>query len=325
MVVGVVLALLLAKPALAQSDATRAAARDLGAEGVDDYQSGNFGPATEKLGRAFEILRVPSLGLWSARALAKTGRLVEASERYLQVTRLDAGSGDRAVQKQAQLDAATEREALQARIPSLTIEVKGGSSQVSVTLDGAPLLPALVGVKQPANPGKHVAEAREGGRVVRREATLAEAQKLTLTLDFAKATAAPAAEAPAQTAPSQQGAPPPLPEAPPERAAGTKVPAGVWVGLAIAGAGAITGGVTAGLAAAKKSDLDCPNDRCQPSQQSDVDAHNRFLTISTIGFIAAGVGVATAGVFWFTKPNQPERAGVTPWVGFGSAGVRGAF
>ena len=50
-------------PALAQSDAARAAARDLGAEGVESYQAGNYAAASQQLGRAFEILRVPTLGL----------------------------------------------------------------------------------------------------------------------------------------------------------------------------------------------------------------------------------------------------------------------
>jgi hypothetical protein len=108
-------ALCLPAAAWGQSDATRGAARDLGADGVEDYQAGKYGEASEKLGRAFEILRVPSLGLWSARALAKEGKLVEASERYLDVSRLDATKGDTAVQKQAQAEAASEREALQPR------------------------------------------------------------------------------------------------------------------------------------------------------------------------------------------------------------------
>jgi hypothetical protein len=315
--------------ALGQSDATRAAARDLGAEGVEDFQAGNFQPASAKLTRAFEILRVPSLGLWSARALAKVGKLVEASERYLDVTRLDASKGDTAVQRQAQTDAAVEREALLPRIAGLTLEVKGAEAgDVSLTLDGAPVLPALIGVRQPANPGKHVAEARQGGRAVREEVTLAEGQRLSLTLDFANATAAPAdpSAGPASGSQDQPASSKPTDAAPVADARPRKVPAGVWVGVAIAGVGLATGGVTAVLASQKKSDLDCPNDRCAPSQSDEVDSHNQLLTLSTVGFVAAGVGLATAGVFWFTRPKEPERAGhVTPWLGLGSAGLRGTF
>jgi hypothetical protein len=301
----------------------------LGAEGVEDYQAGNYAAASDKLGRAFSILRVPSLGLWSARALAKEGKLIEASERYLSVTRLDATKGETAVQKQAQAEAATERDALQPRIPGLTLEVKGASADVSVTLDGQPVPAALIGVRQPSNPGKHVAEARDGGRLVRKELTLNEAQRMTLTLDFANAIAAPAAEStppPPAAAPTGATPPAPSPAAPATDRGGRGVPAGVWVGLAIAGAGLATGGVTAVLASGKKSDLNCPENHCLPEQSADVDAHNQLLTVSTIGFIAAGVGVATAGIFWFSRPKEPEHARhVTPWLGLGSAGIRGAF
>jgi hypothetical protein len=326
--------------ARAQSDAARAAARDLGGEGVADYQAGNYGSATKKLERAFDILHVPSLGLWSARALAKSGKLVEASERYLSVSRLDASKGDTAVQKQAQADAATEHDALQPRIPGLTLKVKGAGQDVSVTLDGVPVPAALLGVKQPANPGPHTAEARDATRVVKLDLTLAEGQKLKSTLDFANASALPVAAAPVAVAPPVAAAPaaptvaaapspaaaPAPPPAPASDSSTRSVPVGVWVGVAVAGAGLVTGGITAALASKKKDDLACASSGCRPSQSSDVDSYNQLRTISTVGFIAAGVGVATAGVFWFTRPREAERTGyVSPWLGLGAAGVVGTF
>ncbi len=199
-----------------------------------------------------------------------------------------------------------------------------------MTLDGVPVVPALLGIRQPANPGKHVAEARQGAGVVRREVTLSEGQRLSLTLDLAQAVdaapAAPAAAVPPLAASSAPAANPPATTTPTANTRSGKIPTGVWVGIAIAGAGLVTGGVTAAIAAGKKSDLDCPSDRCQPSQRDAVDSTNRLLTISTIGFVAAGLGAATAGVFFFTRPREPVQAGsVTPWVGIGAAGVRGAF
>lgn len=320
--------------AWAQSDATRAAARDLGAEGVEDYQAGNYSAASQKLGRAFEILRAPTLGLWSARALAKEGKLVEASERYLAVTRLDAGTGDVKVQQQAKAEAASEREALQPRIPSLTIDVKGAGSELALTLDGAPLAPALLGVRQPANPGRHVVEAREAGKVTKKEVTLAEGQRAQVTLDMKTAVVADPGESAPASAPTEPAAPadapPPEPAAPPsgdsDALAKPGLPAGFWAGVALAGVGVAVGGVTAGLAASKKSDLGCSNDVCPSTARSDVDSHNGLLTVSTVGFVAAGVGAATAAVFLLTRPSAPKQARrITPWVGVGSAGVVGTF
>lgn len=316
---------LLPASAWAQSDATRAAARDLGAEGVEDFQAANYAAASEKLNKAFEILRVPSLGLWSARALVKVGRLVEASERYLAVSRLDASRGDVAVQKQAQSDAGTEREALLPRIPSVTIELKGGDADTTVSVDGAPLVPALLGVRQPSNPGKHVIEARRGAQLVRKDITLSEGQKLSVTLEMSEAVQATEA---APSAPASDAAEPvaSVPPADTAKPASVGLPVGFWVGVAVTGAGLATGGITAGLAASKKSDLNCAASGCLPSQRGDVDSHNQLLTISTVGFVAAGVGAATAGLFVLLSGKPKEQASrVMPMVGLGTAGIRGAF
>src|SRR6267154_410269 len=60
------------------SEATRAAARQLATEGVNNFEAGEFSAASDKLNRAFETIRAPSWGLWSARALARCERLVQA-------------------------------------------------------------------------------------------------------------------------------------------------------------------------------------------------------------------------------------------------------
>ncbi len=126
--------------ALGQSgeDATRSAARDMGYAGVEAYQAGDYATAVSKLGKAYGALRVPTLGLWFARSLVKSGRLLEGAERYLEVTRLPADSGDVAAHKQAQVDAAREREELLPRIPALLISLQGGVD-AEVSVDGEPL------------------------------------------------------------------------------------------------------------------------------------------------------------------------------------------
>src|SRR6187402_1280765 len=80
-----------AKPAASEptvDSATRGAARQLGYEGIQDYQREDYRAATDKLERAYKMLKAPSLALWSARALEKSGKFVEAAERYLEATRL---------------------------------------------------------------------------------------------------------------------------------------------------------------------------------------------------------------------------------------------
>jgi hypothetical protein len=104
--------------AQAVDDAARGAARTLGYDGVKAYNAGDYAVADQKLEKAYRVVKVPSLGLWSARALVKLGRLVEASERYREVTQLEVSGGEQAVQKQAQADAQSELDSLTPRIPS---------------------------------------------------------------------------------------------------------------------------------------------------------------------------------------------------------------
>jgi hypothetical protein len=309
-------------PAHAETDATRGAARTLGAEGVEAYQAGDYATASDKLGRAFEIVRAPSLGLWSARALVKLGKLVAASERYLEVTRLDASKGDTAVQRQAQADAATEHEQLLARVPKLVLSVSGAQGDVSLSLDGVAVPVALLGAQTPVDPGAHVVEARDSQRSVSQTVSFKEGQLLRVALDLAHGRPLAAGE---QGAAAATTAGPREPNPPDAAPAGRQLPLGMWVGVAVAGAGFATGGVAALVALNKKSELDCADDRCPPSKRDDVSATNTWITVSTIGCAVGAVGVATAVTFFLSAPRKQQQAGVTPWIGPGSAGVMGRF
>ena len=98
-------------------DRARGAARTLAEDGVTALQNGDATSAVDKLERAYQIIRLPTVGLWSARALVKSGRLVSAAERYVEVTRWSGGTAD-PKQEQAKGDAARERDELLPRIPS---------------------------------------------------------------------------------------------------------------------------------------------------------------------------------------------------------------
>src|SRR3954451_17395062 len=117
----IALTLLTARPvaAHASDDSSRAEARKIGYAGVEAFQAGDFATARDRLETAYQLLQVPSLGLWSARALAKLGKLVEADARYAQVIGLPTSVGDEAIQEQARQDARNERAALARRIPSI--------------------------------------------------------------------------------------------------------------------------------------------------------------------------------------------------------------
>jgi hypothetical protein len=310
-------------------DATRSAARKLGIDGVHAYEAGKYDVAMDRLERAFKVLAVPSLGLWSARALEKNGRLIEAAERYVKTTRLPVdSSSDRAVQEQAKKDAAREHEDLVPRIPNLIVEIENASEDdVQVTVGGAPINAALVGTPFPANPGPIVVVAEAGTQRVEAKSTLVEGQTSTVVLDFSGAT------------PTSDG----TPTDPPRAATGSTAAAaavdsgptggGGWrpvVGWTAVGLGA--GGLAAGLitglmAQGKFSELGCASNGSCPvgSSDDDIASINDLRTVSTIAFIAGGV-LAVGGItLLLIPPKRTTTAHLTPYVGTTTLGIKGTF
>jgi hypothetical protein len=315
----VALLLLLAAPAFGQQadESTRTAARALGNAGVEAYQANDFATATDKLEKAYAILKVPTLGLWSGRALVQVGKWVEASERFLEVTSLQVPSGDVALQKQAQADAAVELKTLTPRVPLVTVAVEGAKlADCSVSVDGQPVASSLLSTGRLMNPGKHLIEARHGSDQARTEITVAEGERPTAMLKFAAQVPPAVVVAPA--------APPPAREAPAQ--AGSAQRTWGWVALGAGGVGLVVGGITGGVALGKKGELDdnanCRDDRCAPSESDQVDSYNAMTTASSVGFIAGGAFAALGVVLLVTAPNEAKTQA---FIGPQSVGVRGRF
>jgi hypothetical protein len=301
-----------APAAVAQSDAGKvAAARQLGFDGIKDYQAGNYADSSDKLERAYALVQAPTIGLWSARALVKLGRLVLASERYLETTRLPLPDTNRENHKKAKEDAAKEREALLEKIPSLRVDVGGApAKEVELTMDGVPVDSALIGVARPVDPGKHHVVAKWRETEQSKDVDLAEGAKESVSLTLAAGAAGP---------------PPPVPETHAERPAPatSKAPATkdsgaesessntlAYVALGVGGVGLIAGGITGVMAMGKKKDLDgsafCRDGKCGPEAHSDVDSLNTLRTLSTVGFVVGAVGVGAGVVLLVTGGKKQE-------------------
>jgi hypothetical protein len=284
--------------AAAEEDAAnRAAARKLAEDGVAALQAGDSARAVDKLDKAFRTLRAPSIALWSGRALAKSGKLVEAAERLLEATRLPV-SGDTAVQEQAKSDAAKDLDLLRPRIPNLVVHVEGAPDAV-VSLDGAQIPPALLGEDRPVNPGSHSVQARRGADERSQNVSVTEGEHKEVTLRFDTA-------APASAATPIAPAPETRPTEAPKRSNTL-----AFVALGAGAAGLVVGGVTGGLALSKKSKLDgdpnCQDGSCTHAVEDDVSSLRTFRTVSTVGFIAGGVLAATGVVLLLTNSSKSEH------------------
>ena len=316
-------------------DRERATARDLGQAGIEDLRNERHDAASEKLERAYALVKAPTLGLWSGRALVKLGKLVEAAERFLEVTRLPDGERNPEVQAKARQDAAADRDALLPRIPKLRLVVSGAEpAEVTVLLDGATVDPPLVGVEQPVNPGGHSIEARRGDQVVERTVELAEGASQTIELVFAEEPAVappPVAREPKPTpvAPTPSPTSDARADDPPPASSSTQRTLG-WLALGVGAVGLTAGTVSRVIAAGKKDDLDpvCRNDVCPHDRSDDVDSYNRARIVSNVSYGVGAVGVGLGAVLLLTAPlprEAPAEARWEPWVGPTSAGVRGVF
>ena len=268
------------------SDSERATARALAEEAQSALDRKDFKRAAELFTRANAIFAAPTLTLGLARAQVGQGRLVAALETYNRVVRQGAPAGSPPAFTKAVAEAQTELDALAPRVPWLTVKVEG-PADAAVTLDGAALKPALIGVKQAVDPGEHTLRATaEGFAPVEMSVTLAEGASEERTLVL---------KPPGEEAPGDAGAAEAAADAP--SGGGTRTLGFIVGGLGVAGiaVGAVTGVMTLG----KKGVVD---DHCNADggcDQEGLDAASSGRTLSTVSTIAfaAGLGLTALGVF----------------------------
>lgn len=311
---------LAATRAAAEEDA-RIGARALGYAGVEAYEAGDYQTAEKKLNRAFMLLPAPSLGLWSARALVKVGALVEASRRYLAVSRLPLSAGDPAVQREAKADAEREHAELQPRIPSVKIELRGaGWEEVRLMVDGTPLELGAFDGRVAVNPGQHLIEGQRSAArgqqeaVVRARVSVAEAEHTAALLDFGAA-------APIDLGLTAQHGHPGSGERVADTGAAWRT--GGWIAVGVGGSAVLFSGVAGLIAYGQLDDFDCSADPCRGTSSDDVDTYNGLRTFSTIGYVAGGL-VAAAGVWMLLVHGEPD-ATISVGIGPGSATMRARF
>jgi tetratricopeptide (TPR) repeat protein len=322
--------------ARATDDSAKGAARELANEAKRDFDAGRFEDAGHKFQRAYEVAKVPTVAVWAARALAKCGQLVAASELYRQATRLspnDLWLGD--VQKQAQADAEKELAELQPRIPRLRVRVEGAAgNDVEVTIDDVKLASALYGAEIPKDPGRRRIVGKRGGDEVEQTIELGEGEHKEAVLTFKAAQAEKPAigetDKPRVVQEERREelvtAKPVPPESQLVAASGRTQRMWGWVAVGVGAAGLLTGAVT-GIVVAADSGLrnDCPNNNCPSSKSDNANTYNLLRNVSTAGFIVGGVAAAAGVTLLLWTPKHESEPQMALWLGPGSAGVKGVF
>ena len=314
------------RPALAQGEVALAetlyrAARDLMAEG-------KYSEACPKFAESYRLDRATGTLLNLAACHEAEGKLASAWVEYM-----DAAAAAQRDGREDRVQYAEEhKRALEPKLSRLTITLALGVdvSTLQITLDGAVVGTAALGVPAPLDPGPHVVEAKAAGMLPYSTTVtlgaLADQQTVTIPpLEVDPAASAP--PAPVPVAPARPEPHPdqtlPIAEAP--------TPTAVYV----------VGGITVALAAGtavtgivyldRRSSYENGTDAAQ--RQSDYDA------AQTLGYVNAGLlvgtlaGAAVTGYLYLRDPEPTTASGaielpsVSPILGRGFAGVAatGAF
>jgi hypothetical protein len=280
------------------------------------YQLAQSGKCEEAIPHFVESLRldVKAITLINLAACEeKTSKLADALGHWVEARSRAQSEGNTAIQDEAEKKA----KALEARVPKLTIALSGATAETEIERDGVVLGAASLNVPMPVNPGPHKLVVRAKGREDTTESiTLAEGESKRVELKLGaakKETAAPLAQ-------------PSSPSSGAETSGGKTSPL-VYVGFGLAGAGVIAGTITGlmTLGAASDAKNRCPGGACENNTQvEDANSGKTMGTISTIAFIAGGVGAAIGvyGLVW-GKPSQSTSLAVS--IGPTGGLLRGSF
>src|SRR5450432_458218 len=268
--------LLWAASALADPSAEdRATARSLAAEGYAALQTRDYSSAADRFSRADALVHAPTLMIDWARSLVGLGKFVEAQERYEQIIREGVDAKSPKSWQKALNDADVELSALKPRLAWVTISVSG-SNEARVTIDGAPVPPAAIGVRRAINPGDRALRVVAKGYLAQKK-TLQLAEGSDTVADF---TLEPDPDQRAAASSELDAAPVAAAPSVPKRS-----PVPMYLAFGVGGAGILVGSVTGALALGKHSQLakSCGSDGgCPPSESNNLHSYHTLTQVSTV-------------------------------------------
>jgi len=303
--------------------------------------------AAAKLNEAIAVKETPGLRFHLGHCEEEQGLLVEAASDYDRASELIAhGAAAPDVQKLL-VPASAE---LKQRTPHVSVEIPAQAQLTGLSVDAKPVAESDLTQGLALNPGRHhLVVSATGRRSFRRGFTLKEgdavAIRAVLPLVDAPAPAPPVAPAAPLGSATAVAAPPPPPSARPAHHSGKLY-------LMLGESAVAVAGLSMGIgfqfsASSAQSRVDSAQRRIDQASmgnasacsapnaavngpcsdlQSAISDHDHALTLSTIGFVGAGVGVAALAATWFAYPkSNVGGVSVLPVVGLSSAGVVGAF
>jgi hypothetical protein len=332
----------------AQSEEERAGARAAATEGAQAFRDGKYADAADLFTRAESLVHAPPHLLYLARAQVKLGQFVKAQENYNKILRENMAANAPKAFHDAQTEAGREIKDVETHIAYVKATVKGDAKNIKMTMDGALVPSALIGVQRPVDPGEHKFQASGDGMtsdVVAVTVKEGGRQSIEVILKPGAPPPMPAAPPPTPTPapPTSPGEPAATPPPPPSTTApapdttsssaslstssgggsGLKIAGFVGIGIGLVGFG--IAGAFAAKASGKHSDADnlytqynCDHpgiNNCSAGgmqrlqiQQFDDDANNAKKT-ATLGVAIGAVGlVGGAALLLLSMGGSKEKS-----------------
>lgn len=275
------------------------------------YQLAQDGKCEEAIPHFVESLRldVKAITLINLAACEeKMAKHADALGHWVEARARAQAEGNAAIEAEAEKKAT----ALEPKVPKLTIALAGAPPDAEVVRDGTALGSASMGVPLPVNAGAHVLVVKAKGFEDSTEnVSIAEGEskRVELKLGAKKAVAVGPPSTPGRETESSGLSP--------------LVFAGFGVALVGIGVGTVTGIMTLGRGSDAKDA--CPGGKCtSQSAKDDAESGKTLGTISTIAFIAGGVGAAV-GIYGLVSSKPKSDASVAVSIGPMGGGVRGTF
>jgi len=299
-----------APPEPESSDAVKAAARTLASKGIQLFEEGHYAEAYAHLDRAQAVFPAPVHLVYMARAQAALGKLLAARRLYQQALAEPAAADAPPAIRETRKAAKDELDAMRRRIPTLAVRIAGApSARVTLSIDGAATSPP--GGRAELDPGEHVVEAvAEGSRSAKRTVVLREGEAVEIELRLGR-------ETPASRSPDTGPAPAP------RKPTASLLPAAI--AFAVGGAALGVGTITGAMSLAKVGDLKdrCVGTHCPFEDRDEAHTAQTLATVSTIGFVVAGLGIGSGIALLIIRPGTASP--VVASVGPGTWAVRGGF
>lgn len=309
MVSGVLLSLALASAASAQPEADLVRARKLYSQGLTQEAAGDWAGALASFEDVARIKATPQVRFHLARCKEHLGRFNEALGGY----RISEYEAEKAGPKEQALveEVRKAREALEEKIPKVTIVRGKGAEAIKIELDGVVLGDTQIGQPITLDPGPHVLTGIQAqGKSFKKTLNIAEGDAIRVVLDAPEESVEPAPAPQRSDAPAPKATPAPeapVKDTPPAPSTPSAAP---WVVGGLGVASLALSAVFYSMRVKAEDDLksNCIGSVCPESMEETERNGKTYAALTGVTFGLGIVGVGAGALMLMTRSRPTPAA-----------------